>query len=760
MMADPEQQLRHAAKMAERQRSLLSQYAAERVQALSRRAVIYTLGAILIVLATGPVLGLGATAILLLGEAVDMAVLRRVPARLERGESYAKVARASLLGGVTQALTMAIASTLYVVVEGADSSIMGVVGVLGMSTVNAALILPTNPRLAMIKMGLFMATPIFLVILQAVRLGGDMAVLQLDMAELMVILSMAYMCYSFARAGIDNFKKTEALRRSQLNLSVANETLGKNRHEMLRLSMVARKTNDAVILLDAEHKIEWVNEAFTQMTGIDEDAVKGFRLPQLIAATNADPKAQTDVEAAMDAGKAHKIEVRHDVADGRVRWAETQILPVKDADDNVDFFVAIVRDITTRKEHDDSMRRARNAALDAVQAKADFLANMSHEIRTPMTGIIGMADLLSETEQSQEQSEYTQTIIGSSRSLLTIINDILDLSKLDAGKLKITNSTFQLRECFEETFRLLEPNARNKGLALTLTVAEDVPTYLFADDVRIRQIATNIIGNATKFTEAGRIDVKVWMERARETNTKAPLTLHFTVQDTGIGIPEDQLSTIFDEFTQAESSTTRRFGGTGLGLTICRILTDMMGGEITASSVFGEGSTFHVSLPVDLPEQDALPKPHKLPSQPDVSYDALDLAGIEVLVAEDNKTNRLLIGKFLEPLPINLRFATDGYEAVEATLENPPDLIFMDMSMPNIDGLEATETIRNSEVRQPRIVALTANAFENERQACLKAGMDDFLTKPIRRNDLVECLQRHVGRRNGLTSAVQSAMEA
>ncbi|WP_299421233.1 ATP-binding protein [uncultured Shimia sp.] len=750
--------MRHTAKVAARQRSLLAQYASERVRAFKQRAVIYCLGALMVILATGPVFGSCATAMLIFGEAVDMWVLRRIPARLRAGESQILLTRAAITSGAFQSICMFLATTLYVVVVGKDASIMGVAGVLGMGIVNGALILPTIPKLAIFKMGLFVFTPLFLLVLQAIRFGGEMAMPHLNVPELMVVISMGYMCFSFVKSGVDNFRKTEALQNSQESLTAANDALSKHRNELQRLSMVARKTNDAVILSNPKHEIEWVNEAFTTLTGIPAKDIIGKPTSLLAQLTNADTDIAQKVAKAIRGDNDAKIEVRHKIADGRERWGEMQMLSVKNADDAVDFYVTIARDITATKEHAMSMRKARKAAEDAARTKTDFLANMSHEIRTPMTGIIGMADLLSETEQSPEQADYTQTIIGSSRSLLTIINDILDLSKLDAGKLQITNNTFDTRTCFEETLRLLEPSAYNKGLGLNLTVAEDVPKHLFADDVRVRQIATNIIGNATKFTEFGKIDVKVWMDGVEATDSMTPMTLNFSVEDTGIGIPEDKLSAIFEEFTQAETSTTRRFGGTGLGLSICRILTERMGGEISVTSVYGQGSRFLVSLPVELPPHGALPDDVKTPLATD--YDAIDLTGLNVLVAEDNKTNRVLIAKLLEKLPITLRFAEDGFEAVDATLETPPDLIFMDMSMPKMSGIEATEAIRASDVIQPHIVALTANAFENEKRACLAAGMDDFLTKPIRRADLVTCLQRHVARQNAPTSAVQTALQA
>ncbi|MBO6896018.1 MAG: response regulator [Shimia sp.] len=757
MVADPGQKLRQSAKEAARQRGLLAQYATERVRAVSQRVVIYCLGALMVILATGPVFGGCATAILIIGELVDLWVLRRIPTRLRNGDSQTALARAAMASGAFQALCMFMATTLYVVAVGKEASIVGVAGVLGMGIVNGALILPTNPKLAIFKMSVFVATPFFLITLQAIRFGGDMASPKANVPELMVVISMGYMCFSFVRSGIDNFRKTEALQSSQTSLTAANDALNKHRNELQRLSMVARKTNDAVILSNPKQEIEWVNEAFTTLTGVGAKEVVGKPITTLFEATKADASVQETIAKAIQKGSFDKIEVRHELALGAERWSEIQMLPVKNADNGIDFYVTIARDITPAKNHANSMRKARKAAEDAARTKADFLANMSHEIRTPLTGIIGMADLLSETEQTQDQSEYTHTILGSSRSLLTIINDILDLSKLDAGKLQIANNTFETRACFEETLRLLEPKAYNKGLGLTLSVADDVPQQLFADDVRVRQIATNIIGNATKFTEHGKIDVEVWMEP--QDNETSPLILNMAVSDTGIGIAPEKLATIFDEFTQAESSTTRRFGGTGLGLSICRVLTERMGGDISVTSELGEGSRFLVRLPVELPPEGA-PTLNEPAIPPVQAYDSVDLAGLSVLVAEDNQTNRLLIRKYLEKLPITLRFANDGYEAVESALQTPPDLIFMDMSMPNMSGIEATEAIRASDVKQPHIVALTANAFEAERRACLKAGMDDFLTKPIRRADLVDCLLRHVGHRNTPTSAVQTALRA
>ncbi|MFY0615869.1 ATP-binding protein [Shimia sp.] len=735
---------------------LLTQYANERLAALWRRVAIYALGWLLIVGHTSLLFGTLATAILLFGEAVDCFVLRQVQPRLNRGDDLGKVRRLAYFSGILQGLSMVGTSVFYVLTFGEDSSILGITAVLAMGVVNAALILPTNPTIAIFKLVLFVSTPVTLLVYKQIRYS---ATSEIQYPELMVVLSMGFMSFSFAKAALENFRRNRELKRSQVDLYLANKKLESQQRELQKLSMVARKTSDAVILMDAEQNIEWVNDSFSNLTQISADWALGRPFHELLALSNGWKGFQALVEEALKQGEAQRAELRNEEPNGTVRWADVHLVPVKSDEGVVDFFVTIGRDTSAIKEHSETMKAARLSAEDAAKTKADFLASMSHEIRTPLTGIIGMADLLSETEQTPDQVDFTQTILGSSRSLLTILNDILDLSKMEAGKLEINATAFDTRACFDDTIRLLQPAALDKGLSLNLTFDAQLSDQLVADDIRLRQILTNIIGNATKFTEHGSIDVDVWCTQTQQKAGEAQTLLHFSVEDTGIGIPENKLSTIFDGFSQAETSTTRRFGGTGLGLTICQVLAQMMGGGIEVESTYGAGSRFTVSLPVDVPDKDTVAAgTGDQNGAPE--YDAIDLVGLDVLVAEDNKTNRLLIRKFLEPLPISLRFANDGYDAVEATMTNPPDVIFMDMSMPNMSGIEATEAIRASDVRQPAIIALTANAFESERQLCLAAGMDDFLTKPIRRADLVISLQKQAARRIRQTSAEKSALEA
>lgn len=762
MASTEEQDIQYVNRREAERRALLLLYATDRLAALGRRSPIYVIGWAILVGHTSFLLGTIATSVILLGEMLDCFVLHRAKVQLKDGGPI-DVARKQLnLSGGAQALSLALGVVIYVLNYGADSSILGISAVLAMGVVNAALILPTNPGLAIFKILVFVTTPLLMEVYVVVAFtppGTPISLGSLDYPTLMVLFSMAFMSFCFAKAGLESFKRSEELKRSQLNLSVANKTLQNQKNELQKLSMLARKTNDAVLLMDADQNIEWVNEAFSDLSGVPQKWVVGRTFKDLLALSDSPFDIDSFVRETVRRGEAHRTEMLHHGPDGAARWADMHLVPIKDEEGTIDFFVLIVREITALKEHNERMRTAQLAAEDAAKTKADFLANMSHEIRTPLTGIIGMADLLSQTQQSTDQRDYTQTILGSSRSLLTILNDILDLSKIEAGKLEISETTFDPKACFGETIDLMRPATSQKGLDLSLKFANDVPDRLVADDVRVRQILTNIIGNATKFTEEGQIDVCVWVT---QDHTDAGLTqtmLHFSVKDTGIGIAQDKLAAIFDEFTQAESSTTRRFGGTGLGLTICKVLTTIMGGDIRVESAVGTGSSFFVSLPVELGQADA-DQAESTHLQAEVPEDPLDLVGLRVLVAEDNRTNRVLIQKFLESLPIELSFVPDGYQAIEATIATQPDIIFMDMSMPNMGGVEATENIREQDIPQPAIIALTANAFESERQTCLTAGMDDFLTKPVRREVLVANLRKHAAQRNSQTSSVQAALKA
>jgi CheY-like chemotaxis protein/nitrogen-specific signal transduction histidine kinase len=383
----------------------------------------------------------------------------------------------------------------------------------------------------------------------------------------------------------------------------------------------------------------------------------------------------------------------------------------------------VEREISEAKEREAELARARAAAEEAGQAKSRFLANMSHEIRTPMNGVIGVAELLSETRLSKMQREYVETILDSGRLLLDIINDILDLAKLQSGKATLEARAFSLTGAVEGVMRILEPLAAKKGLDLRLVAPPDVS--VLGDEGKLRQILLNLAGNAVKFTREGAVTVTV--------RRLSGDVLQIEVADTGIGIAPDRIGRIFDSFSQGDNGIARQFGGTGLGLTICSMLAEQMGGGISVHSEVGHGSVFTLRVVMPLAEVVALvadrrPTPVLRP-------------GLRIMVAEDNRTNMMILRKILGSQVAALIEAENGEEAFQLYQADPPDMVLMDVSMPVKDGLQATRDIRALEEARgwPRcpVVALTANAFGEDRAACRAAGLDGFLVKPLSRRDLL-----------------------
>lgn len=359
-------------------------------------------------------------------------------------------------------------------------------------------------------------------------------------------------------------------------------------------------------------------------------------------------------------------------------------------------------------------------------AKSEFLAMMSHEIRTPMNGILGMTQLLEATALSPEQSDYLDAIRSSGDTLLVLINDILDFSKIEAGHLEIEGSDFDLAEAIASAVSLYRPLAERKGLQLVQTLAPRLPVHVCGDRTRLRQVLSNLVANAIKFTPAGQIEVLVSVQARADSRIK----LKIDVTDTGIGIPANRMDSLFTAFTQVDSSTTRRFGGTGLGLAISARLCRAMGGDIAVESRLGKGSTFRFSVTLE-PASCASPVPVTFrDAVRAVSPSAADAR--LVLVVDDDQINRVLAIAMLGKMGIGAEAAANGEEAVSRVSAGDVDVVLMDLQMPGMDGVQTTHFIRGLDIRQPHIIALTANAYESDRVRCLAAGMDDFMAKPFR----------------------------
>ncbi len=470
--------------------------------------------------------------------------------------------------------------------------------------------------------------------------------------------------------------------------------------------------------------------------------------------------------------------------------------------------IAVVRNITARKideqklkeyaqelEHkNQELETALFTAREATQLKSRFLANMSHEIRTPMNGVLGMTDFLLSTSMSAEQQEYAESIKRSASSLLTLINDILDISRIEAGKLRLDHVPFSLKTILDDTVALFALQARTKGLEFASDVAPALPEAAVGDPERLRQVLTNLLGNAIKFTDRGTIGLRA--EFLGDTGDR--ISVRFVVHDTGIGIPKDHQEKVFERFMQADNSSTRKYGGTGLGLAISKQLVELLGGSIGVESAPEAGSRFwftaffgkasaadleELAAPVNADSQQATPAPSSAAEMPKPAAGAVPAPappigqksdGLEkltaavmgqnqrILLAEDNEINQRITLRLLQKLGLTADAVTNGREAVDAAATGRYGLILMDCQMPEMDGFEATAVIRHREGRERHtpICALTANAMEGDRERCLAAGMDDYISKPVSLEKLRDAMDRWVYRGAGAEAETSATVDS
>ena len=509
------------------------------------------------------------------------------------------------------------------------------------------------------------------------------------------------------------------------------------------MSRAIEQTPTAVVITDREGTIEYVNPHFAKMTGYPAGEAIG-KNPRIISSGLHPPEFYRELWETILAGGEWHGEFRNKKKNGELYWEAAVISPVKNADDEITHIVAVKEDITARKRMDEELKKAKDAAEEANRMKSEFLANMSHEIRTPMNAAMGMLYLLQQTPLSDKQKNYLFKAQNASSLLLRIINDILDFSKIEAGKLEMESAPFRLGTVLNNIIDVAFAAIKDKPVELVVTTAPDVPDHLTGDPLRLGQVLLNLASNAVKFTEEGNITVSTELAVIGENE----VWLRFSVQDTGIGMTPEQQAKLFSAFTQADSSTTRRYGGTGLGLTISKQLVEMMGGFLTVESVEGKGSTFSFIACFGVPPAETSSCPADTAERPDGFSSHADIGsfiGVHVLLVEDNPINQEVAREILEGRGVMVDLAANGVEAVERITRSGVtyNAVFMDVQMPVMDGLEATRRIRACEgFASLPIIAMTASAMTGDRILCIQAGMNDQVDKPVDVPELFATLRR------------------
>lgn len=729
-------------------RGLLLRYARGRIRTLRFRVFMILCGVILAIFYTNLPTALTVLIALATFELAEHGVLIRLTR--QPWQDISQLGPVVTLASTLHAISIG-ASIIMIAVQGDSARLAAWVFLIGAS-LNTLLVARYHPASHRARVIVYLATVIAILLYRAIYQNAPAVTVAVDFASFAMLVYMLATLFKHLSRREHKMLLTERelIKHSQQaqitndSLKRSRKTLAKRGKEARRLALVAEHASDSIVLTSRHSTILWANKRFTQITGYELGEAVGRPVDSLLNGPLTDQATNRKIIAARQQRIPFQGTILNHRKDGSTVWMEVRQAPVFDDHGNLKMFISVERDATATIEKQAQLRKALDAANLADKEKTDFLARMSHELRTPTNAIVGGIELMAETPLSPDQQETLAIVQQGATRMQAVVEDILIFCELSTEDTAAKREQVNLGALIEDIASLKETEAMAKNLTGPIVhLPMGAPCIVWSDRSLLQRIFTALIANAVKFTAKGSIDITL-----RTTPRHDRLAIEVEVRDTGIGIAARDQKRIFDRFTQVDGERTRKFDGAGLGLAIAQSCVHKLGGEISLCTKARNGSRFTVSLCLQQVENTPEPAPNSFLNNPDIT----------LLVAEDNRTNRMLISKMLKDSELQLEFAEDGAQAVEKYTRLKPDLVLMDVSMPNKDGLQATREIRLYENAEKLpacpILALTANSFESDRKNCFDAGMNAFLPKPVRKQMLIEALAAALGESLAQSNAI------